>query len=417
MSEVTTASAPQRTVPPTGKLLLLSVLYFAQGLPYGFQANALPLYMRESGISLTKVGLASALALPWLLKVLWSPFVDRHGSPVFGRRKSWIVPMQVAMTLCAMAAAFTPVKTELTLLLLLILLLNFFAATQDIAVDGLAVDILSARELGLGNAAQVNGYKVGMLVGGSLLVAWSATIGWQGLFFAMAALFGAVMLMSWLYREAPGVHEGPAYLAWGVLALRLKQALKLPGTGLSLFAIATHKVGEALADKMFGPFLIDHGYPVETVAVWIGTWGLLASFIGTLCGGILATRVSFPDAIGISAAFRALPLMAMWALGAGLLSVSPNSVIPVVMIEHFFAGMLTPCMFAFMMSRVDKRIGATHYTFLACVEVLGKTPSALLSGVLADAAGYATVFGVAALASIAFLALVPPLRRLARPAR
>ncbi|MBX7112907.1 MAG: MFS transporter [Myxococcaceae bacterium] len=404
---------PEREVPPTGKLLVLSVLYFAQGLPYGFQGNALGLYMRESGISRTGIGLASALALPWLLKVLWAPFVDRHGSPVFGRRKSWIVPMQLAMALCAMGAAFTPVKTELTLLLVLILMLNFFAATQDIAVDGLAVDILSAKELGLGNAAQVNGYKVGMLVGGSLLVAWSATIGWQGLFFAMAALFGGVMLMAWFYQEAPVSQlEVAAQPAWSEVGRRLKQALTLPGTGIALLAIASYKAGEALADKMFGPFLIDHGYSVETVAVWVGTWGLLASFAGTLCGGLIASRLSLPNAIGLAAAFRALPLLAMWGLGAGAISVAAHTVIPIVMLEHFFAGMLTPCMFAFMMSRVDKRIGATHYTLLACVEVLGKSPSALLSGVLADATNYTTVFGVAALVSIAFLALIPPLKRL-----
>lgn len=320
--------------------------------------------------------------------------------------------MQLLMVGCAIAAAFTPVHSSLNALLLLILLMNFFAATQDIAVDGLAVDILEPKELGLGNAAQVNGYKIGMLVGGSLLVAWAATQGWQWLFFAMAALFGAVMVVAWYYQEAPVAQAVESSPAWSEVVKRLKQAMSLPGTGLALAAIGTYKIGEALADKMFGPFLIDHGVALATVAVWTGTWGLLASFLGTLCGGLLASRISLPNAIGISGALRALALLAQWGLVAGLFSVSAQTVIPIVMIEHFFAGMITPCMFAFMMSRVDRRIGATHYTLLASVEVLGKAPSALLSGVLADAAGYPMVFGLAVAVSVAFLALIPPLRRL-----
>jgi MFS family permease len=409
---VSATSAPARELPPTGKLLFLTTLYFAQGLPYGFQNKALPLYLRQTGASLTYVGLVSALALPWLLKPLWAPFVDRHGSLVFGRRKSWIVPMQLAMVLCAIGAAFSPVQSALVPLLVLILLMNVFAATQDIAVDGLAVDILAAKELGLGNAAQVNGYKIGMWVGGSLLVALASTLGWQGLFFSMAALFGAVMIGAWFHQEARAEHAVTSLPPWNEVASRLKQALLLPGTRLVLAAIATYKIGETMADRMFDPFLLDHGIELTTVAIWTGTWGLLASFVGTLCGGLLATRVSLPNAIGLSAGLRALPLLAQWGLVAGVFTVSAQTVIPLVVLEHFFAGMLTPCMFAFMMSRVDKRIGATHYTLLASVEVLGKVPSAMLSGVLADAAGYSVVFGVAVAVSIAFLALIPPLRRL-----
>lgn len=124
-----------RRWPSPWKIGVLSSLYFAQGLPFGFQANALPLYLLELGLSKTKIGLLGALALPWSLKVLWAPLIDRYGNARLGRRKSWILPMQALLAATCLIAAFFPL-TEATLVGFLgcVLAMNFFAATQDVAV-------------------------------------------------------------------------------------------------------------------------------------------------------------------------------------------------------------------------------------------------------------------------------------------
>ena len=173
-----------RQLPAAWKLGVLSTLYFAQGLPFGFQSKGLKLSLTELGLSMTAVTMSSALSLPWSLKPLWGPFVDRHGSERFGRRKSWIVPMQLGLALSCAAAAFTPPSESLGALLVMVFFINLFAATQDVPVDGLAVDLLSPRELGAGNAVQVVGYKVGMIVGGSILVSQLPRLGWRGMMFA-----------------------------------------------------------------------------------------------------------------------------------------------------------------------------------------------------------------------------------------
>src|SRR5215216_6637526 len=87
------------------KLALLSALYFVEGMPWGFQSKALPVYLRSSGVSLTLIGLLNLLSLPWMTKVLWAPLVDRYGWRRFGRRKSWIVPLQVGLITLACFAA------------------------------------------------------------------------------------------------------------------------------------------------------------------------------------------------------------------------------------------------------------------------------------------------------------------------
>lgn len=404
-------SPTARRWPEPRKIALLTALYLVQGLPFGFQSNALALYLTELNLTMTQVSLSRALALPWLLKALWAPLVDRFGSERFGRRKSWIVPLQVLLAVTCFVAAFFPLTRErLPPFLLLLLMMNFFAATQDIAVDGLAVDLLSAHELGAGNAAQVVGYKIGILVGGSLLVALAAKLGWASLFLSMGGLCLLVVTAVFFVNE-PRTHvEGVARerLAWPELVKRLKGIVTSPGAGWLLLAVATYKMGETLADAMFGAFLVRvHHIPKEQVALWIGAWGMIFSVAGSLMGGLLATRVPLVRAVAITGALRVIPLVAQWLVVGGAWASTAEVIIPVTCAEHFFGGLLTTTMFALMMASVDRRIGATHYTLLATVEVAGKSVPGLLSGVLVDAFSFVPVFGASVVLSLGFLTVLP----------
>jgi MFS family permease len=400
------------STPALGTIALLTSLYFVQGLPFGFQSNALPLFMLKNGVSLTKVGLAGALSLPWLLKPLWAPLVDKFGNARFGRRKSWIVPLQFLLALACVAAAYSEPGEALGRLIFIVLIMNVLTATQDIAVDAFAVDRLGKADLGLGNSAQVVGYKIGMLAGGGLLVALSVYSGWAGMFFSMAALCLVVMGILIFQREQP-VEQGEAHqpLPWRELLSRLWAAVRVKGAGWLLIFVATYKVGEELATRMFGPFLVKQGFTPETVAGWLGTWVMVASLTGSFFGGLLATRMNLLGSVAWTAGLRVLPLIGQWAIVAGLIPISPGSIIAIASVEHFFAGALTTCMFALMMSRVDKRIGGTHYTLLAAVEVAGKSPSALGSGKIVELIGFSSTFLLAVAASVVFLLLVFPMRR------
>jgi PAT family beta-lactamase induction signal transducer AmpG len=408
-------SAYHPRVPPRsslGKLGILWTLYFVQGLPYGFQVTALPVYLRSAGMSLVGIGLVSALSLPWSLKIFWAPLVDRYGGGRFGRRRSWILPLQLLLALTCALAATVPPHEGLRPILLLVFLMNLFAATRDVAVDGLAVDVLEISELGHGNVAQVVGYKIGMLTGGGLLVWASGTIGWEGLFVAMAVLVLACLLVTLAWREtdqarlrepaSPLVHPG-----FAEIFAALRRIVTESGAGWLLLFIGTYKLGETMADTMFKPFLVDAGYDVGQIGLWVGTWGMLFSIAGSVGGGILATRLPLLRAVGIAAALRAIPIAGEWWLS--IVTPTPSRVIAVTCSEHLFHGALTTAMFAYMMSRVDKRIGATHYTLLAAIEVWGKLPASWISGLVAARTSYTFLFGTATLLSVAFLALLVPI--------
>ncbi|MEO1086998.1 MAG: MFS transporter, partial [Acidobacteriota bacterium] len=283
------------------KLLVLSVLYFVQGLPYGFQATAFPVYMRQEGVSLVGIGLASALSLPWLFKVIWGPWVDRFGSKRFGRRRSWIVPLQIALAVACAGAALVEPEGGLMTLLALVLMMNVFASTLDVAVDGLAVDVLEEHELGYGNIAQVVGYKVGMLTGGGLLVWASEEIGWSGLFLSMAALILLALAVTATYKEPAGTGAARATESVGDVLRALGQAMRVPGAAWVIAFIATYKLGETLADAMFRPFLVDGGISRGEIGLWLGTYGLLFSLLGSFAGGLAASRFGLLRAVAAAA--------------------------------------------------------------------------------------------------------------------
>ncbi len=402
---------PWRThVKTSGKTALLFMLYLSQGLPFGFQATALPVLLRERGVSLTAIGFAGALAAPWLLKPLWAPLVDRYWSGKLGRRRSWIIPLQTFMILIMLASVSAAASGAVKPLLACIFLMNLCAATQDIAVDGLAVDILKQEELGPGNAAQVAGYKMGMILGGGILVWLAGRTGWGGLFLTMAAVAALPLIFILRHREAdPGGPDVSARPKPSDFLHALAAALRSPGAIPFLVFLATYKTGEAMIDMMFKPFLVDCGFGAQQIGLWVGTWGMAASLLGSVFGGWLATRLPIVQALFAAASLRLIPLVAeLW-----LSTISPtiSQVAAVTVAEHFFGGMLTTALFAYMMSRVDKRIGATHYTILAAIEVLGKSPGSWASGWLAEHFGYMELFSLGVVLSVLVLFLYFPLRR------
>lgn len=372
-----------RTAP---KLGLLLALYFSQGLPYGLFSQALPAWMREQGRSLTEIGLANLLALPWALKFLWAPALDR------ARGVRAILALQLlAAGLLGSIAFLDP--TALPLVMAAVLLANLLAATQDIATDGLAVRLLAFGERGLGNGVQVAGYRLGMVVGGgALLVAFDA-IGWAWTYAVAAALLLAATVPVLRARvavagaEAPGTLEAPRAMdamphAWA----------RRPGAARWLLLLVTYKLGDALGTSMVRPFLVDQGLSIGEIGALLGTLGSVAGLVGALLGGWAAGRVRRRTALAIFAAGQALGL-GLWTVAA----VHGRAwFLPAVAVEHLLSGMGTATLFAAMMDASRREAAATDYTVQASAVVIATGLAAVASGVMCDALGYAAHFGVSA---------------------
>ena len=386
---------PDAPPPFRRRLATLFLLYLVQGLPYGFFISVLPLFLRQAGWSRTAIGFYSLLGLPWILKPLWAPLADRFFWPPLGRRKSWILPCVTASAVLALLLAFREPLPDrsITGLLVIILCINIAAATQDIAVDGLAVDILSEGERGPGNAAQVVGFKVGMLCTGGMLLALSGQLGWKGICTVMAVITLLVLVVAARYPErgtVGSVGEGAPRMI-EILRSLVRLGTR-PGFPVALLLIGSYKMGEAGVDAMYRIFLLDRGWDAPAIGVLCGTWGLAFSLAGSILGGWIGQTQERLKSLFWVGLLRAGPLLCIALLPFLEPPLSLWLVYPVTLAEHLVGGMLTPVMFAFMMDLCDRKVGATHYTALAAVEVVGKMSVSALSGLLADRVGYGGLF-------------------------
>jgi len=409
---------PQLLQQRWGRLSVLALLYFVQGMPFGFQVGALPIFLYEQGADLQFIGFSTALAIPWALKFCWAPFVEAWGGHA-GSRKRWIVPLQILMAAVLLGAAVLKLPEHLSILMGLLLVLNALAATQDIAVDGMAIDLLSNKELGLGNAAQVVGFKAGMTVAGGVLVWLTSRIDWSGTFLCMALAIASVAVGLLCVEEPEGAVTAapePRTRIRGVVAT-VKAEMMKPGMALIFAVIGSYKMGESIIDVMFKPFLLESGITAADLGLWLGTWGMGASIGGSLLGGVLAMRFRLLPLLLVAGTIRLLPQTLQWLMAVGVIDVVPTSVVVVSLMEHFAGGALTTVMFACMMGWVNRAAGATHFTLLACVEVWGKSVAAFGSGVLASHLGYSGAFGLGFILGLLFLVLVVAIPASSEPTR
>jgi RhtX/FptX family siderophore transporter len=382
------------------RLGLLASLYLAQGLPFGFFVQALPVMLRKEGRSLGEIGLSSLLAVPWALKFLWAPAVDRFGSRAYGRRRSWIVPVQMLSVATVLVLAAT--RNAGGVLLPAVLLLNLLAATQDIATDGLAVDTLRPAERGIGNGVQVAGYRVGMIIGGGILLVVFERLGWCATFIFMAALLllaSAPVLASKEDATVAGTGERSGLVSW----------LRVPGAGRALAVLLTYKFGDSFASAMLRPFLADAGLGMADIGVLLGTVGFLAGLIGALVGGALVNVLGTRGALASFGVLQALSIAGYAVLASG--GMDARAVWAACAAEHLAGGMATAALFTSMMDLCRPGHSASDYTVQACAVVVGSGLAGSLSGVSAQSLGYAGHFAtatiLAATAPVLVLLLMP----------
>ena len=378
-----------------GRLVLLSSLYFAQGLPFGYFTQTVPLLLRKHGWSLSEIGLTGLLAVPWALKFVWAPVVDARWSSRWGRRRSWILSMQVAAVLVLTVLGLVNATESMPMLMSAVLLLNLIAATQDIATDGLAVDLLEDSERGVANGLQVAAYRVGMVVGGGALLALSDRFGIRFTFFAMAGLTGLSSLPVAMRRDPePRIEPGASG----------EHFLKRPGALRVIGVLMTYKAGEAFAVGMLRPFLVDQGLSISDIAWLVGTVGFTAGMIGALAGGALVRGLGGRRALLIFGAGQAVTVAGYAWLANGHATFA--ALATWCALEHLVSGMATAALFTCMMAWSRRSNSATDYTVQASAVVIATGLASAVSGFSAQAFGYSGHFALAGVCCLSALALI-----------
>ena len=173
----------------TRKMLICVFTGFNSGLPLFVLLQMLPVWLTDKHLSIELIGAVTGVMLPYGLKFLWAPLLDRYFPSFLGRRRSWMLLSQVALLILLYIISLFDPLTQLSTVANIALLIAFFSATQDIVLDAYRREILSDHELGLGNTIHINAYRIAGLIPGGLSLYLAAIYPWETVFFMDRTLY------------------------------------------------------------------------------------------------------------------------------------------------------------------------------------------------------------------------------------
>jgi MFS transporter, PAT family, beta-lactamase induction signal transducer AmpG len=395
------------------RILAILLMGFASGLPLALTGATLSIWLKQSGITLTAIGLFAQAGLSYNLKFLWAPAMDRLRLPVltarFGRRRAWALLIQLLLALAILALGASDPAAGLGRIALLAVVVAFLSASQDIVIDAYRVELLAADEQGAGAAATQIGYRIGMLASGAGALYLAQYFSWHAAYAVMAALILASMIVILATRE-PQVTTAAAgpWLQTAVIApfadfARRRQWL------LILIFVVLYKFGDALAGVMAGPFYVELGFALSEIANVAKIFGVGASIAGVFLGGIAVYRWGLMRALLLCGALQMLSnlmyVVQFWAgHDVGMLAIT-------IATENVTGGMASAAFVAYLSSLCSTAFTATQYALLSALAATARTVLASSGGFFADRLGWSTFFAMATAACLPGLALLLYLMR------
>jgi PAT family beta-lactamase induction signal transducer AmpG len=365
------------------RVVLMLPLGFASGLPLALTSGTLQAWLTVAGLDLKTIGIFTLIGLPYSLKFLWAPFIDRISLPWLGRRRGWMLVTQIAVTLGLALMGLIGSTESPHWLGLIAVGVAFCSASLDIVFDAYRTDLLLPAERGFGAALWVNGYRLAMLVASAGALVLAEQIGWKGTYLVLGALMGTGIVTILLSPNPPGGGAAPKTLKEAV-GFPLRELFARPGIYGLLCLIVLYKLGDAIAGSLQTAFFIGGlGFTAGEVG-YVKGLGIAATLIGALAGGLIMARSGLIRSLlffGLLQAFSNLSFMFLAWIGKSYEALAAS-----VVIENVTGGMGTAAFVALVMSLCDHRYTATQFALLSSLEALGRVfagrPSAEAVGML-----------------------------------
>ena len=401
--------------------LLLFSLYWAQGLPVGFMTHALPVILRAQGVSLAQIGGFGLLMLPWSIKIFWAPWVDRFGYSAFGHYRSWIVPTQLLSVVVLISLSFLPIQVlnqpeYLLAFFVALLSMNLVGATQDIATDGLAVNILKNEQQHWGNTFQVIGSRLGFIVGGGAILWALDWLDWQITFLVLAGLVLLNTLPILFFKEPTRFQHiqlgaDKESFSWSKVKSYLGYFHQTSSLALWLVVLITFKVADGLAGPLLKPLMVDMGLTFSQIGIYVTMLGALAALIGAGFAGLSLKYISRANALLSFSVLKIFSLAAYTWLAFQYESqqlVKPWVIYLINAAEDMISAMLLVVMLTLVMQYSRKHWAGTDFTFQVALMATVSGGLYSLSGILGDLLGYAGYLALITIVTV--ICLLPILR-------
>jgi PAT family beta-lactamase induction signal transducer AmpG len=381
----------------SGRMLRTLLMGFSCGLPLLLTISVLQAWMKEEGVDLTVIGLMALVGLPYTVKFLWAPFLDRFTLPFLGRRRGWMLVSQILLVLVICWLGLTSPTNNPWIVAFVAFLVTFFSASQDIIVDAYRREDLPDEELGLGSSLYINGYRIGMLLasGGGLIMADFMS------FSFVYMIMGACMIpgiVTTILSPEPETPAGTPKTIQEAVILPLKEYFSRTGAWWILGFIFLYKIGDTMASAMTTPFYLDIGFSKTEIGAVVKLFGFWATIAGSLIGGIMMLRLGINRSLWIFGALQAISTAGF----AMLATIGHNIVVlsGVIAFENLSAGMGTAAYVAFMASVTNKKFTATQYALLSSLMGIPRVMASAPTGFLAKHMGWVSFFVMCTLIAI-----------------
>ena len=382
----------------------VALMSFSSGLPLGLVYIAIPDWMRSIGVDLRVVGLITLAQAPWSFKVLWAPLLDRFVPPFLGRRRGWAAIAQIALFVLTLGLAGVARHPDSPWVIgAFALAIAFAAATQDIAVDAYAVDVLRPEEQGVAVGFRTASYLMAMRLAGAFAITIAAWTSWPAVLVLIGCSFLAIVVATSLSPRPEEAVEPPRSLREAVWQpfigfLSRPRALEI------LAFVMLYKLSDVMANALLRPFLIDRGYNQIDRGLVLGlvTWSCTA--VGAMFGGIMTTGLGTGRALWTFGIVQALA-------NAGYVAVAVSPVNRPLMVaatgfETLCSGMGTGAFSVLLLRLTQKRFSATQYSLMSSLFALPRILAGPLAGFAVDAAGWVAYFWFSIAAGIPGLILL-----------
>ena len=394
------------------RMLVALVMGFASGLPLLLTISVLQAWMKEEGVDLAVIGLMALVGLPYTLKFLWAPVLDRYTIPLFGRRRGWLLIAQTALVLAIIALAATNPAQRPWMVALAAFWVTFFSASQDIVIDAYRREDLADEELGLGSSLYINGYRTGMLLasGGGLIMADHIPFSMVYLIMAACLLPG---ILTTLLTPEPETPKGTPQTLQEAIIQPFVEYFSRPEAIWILAFILFYKIGDTMASTMTTPFYLDIAFSKTEIGSIVKLFGFWATIAGSLAGGMIMLNVGIYRSLWLFGILQALS-----TAGFALLAQIGHSVpalAAVIAFENLSSGMGTAAYAAFMASITNQKFTATQYALLTSLMGIPRVVVSAGSGFMAKAMGWEGYFIFCTLIALPGLLMLLRIRRSQTP--
>jgi PAT family beta-lactamase induction signal transducer AmpG len=391
------------------KMAALIFLGFASGLPFFLigTGKAFQAWMTSSGVDLATIGLFSMVGLPYSLKFLWAPVLDRYVPPILGRRRGWLLITQILLLVAIATMSLHDPRTGLEALAFNAILIAVFSASQDIAGDAYRTDVLEDREMGAGAAIWVLGYRIALLVTGSLALILAERLTWGTVYLLLSGLMLVGIVASFMAPE-PQLKEAPPHSLREAVVMPFADFFQRSGPAFGIVVLAfivLYKYADALAGSMTTPFLLKTAYTQSEVGIALGGAGLLAIIAGSLAAGFGIARIGVNKSLWVFAVFQALSNLTYY--GLALVGRNHAYMVSAIVIENFGFGLVSAALVAYIMSMCNRRFSATQFALLSSLVAASRDILVAPGGKIAGSMGWPTFFIVTVLAGLPCIALLP----------